>query len=182
MNNQTESFEEMVERYTKDIMKYKSKPVQEEKSVPAAAIQTSPKQLEQGSDNGEDQSSPSANTQTGYLKVMVNVGDKAMPIEGASVLVTENDGGKQILQYFGFTNESGETPVIPLPAPPVENSEAPKGKNVYAVYDIRTDAPGYRTVINRGVPIFEGITSIQNVQLNPLPGGTIEYMENEPDL
>ncbi len=181
MNNQTESFEEMVERYTKDIMKYKSKPVQEEKSVPTISSAVS-EPLSSGSDNGADKSSPSANTQTGYLKVMVTLADKSMPIEGASVLVTENDDGKQILRYFGFTNESGETPTISLPAPPVENSEAPKGKNVYAVYDIRTDAPGYRTVINRGVPIFEGITSIQNIQLNPLPGDTIEYTENEPDL
>lgn len=182
MNNQKESFEQMVERYKKDIMKYKPKPMQEENSIPTVSLQASSDQLKLGSDNGEDQSSPSANTQTGYLKVMVNVGNKAMPIEGASVLVTENDNGKQILRYFGFTDKSGETPVISLPAPPVENSEAPKGKNVYAVYDIRTDAPGYRTVINRGVPIFEGITSVQNVQLNPLPGDPIEYMKNEPDL
>lgn len=182
MNKQKESFEEMVERYTKDIMKYKAKPMEEEKSVPTVSLQASPDQLKLGSDNGADKSSPSANTQTGYLKVMVTLADKSMPIEGASVLVTENDGGKQILRYFGFTNESGETPTISLPAPPVENSEAPKGKNVYAVYDIRTDAPGYRTVINRGVPVFEGITSIQNVQLNPLPGDMIEYVENEPDL
>lgn len=182
MNTQKESFDEMVERYKKDIMKYKPKYVQEEKSIPAVSLQASPEQIKQGSDNGEDRSSPSANTQTGYIKVMVNVGNKAMPIEGASVLITENDDGKQILKYFGFTDKSGETPLIPLPAPPIENSEAPKGKNVYAVYDIRTDAPGYRTVINRGVPIFEGITSVQNVQLYPLPGDTIEYIENEPDL
>lgn len=181
MNKQKESFEEMVERYKKDIMKYKARPIEEEKSVPAisgAVTESKPPAAERE----KDSSVPSANTQTGYLKVMVTLADKSMPIEGASVLVTENDDGKQILRYFGFTNESGETPTIPLPAPPVENSEAPKGKNVYAVYDIRTDAPGYRTVINRGVPIFEGITSIQNVQLNPLPGDMIEYVENEPDL
>lgn len=181
MNKQKESFEEMVERYTKDIMKYKAKPTIGEKSVPAisgAVAEREPPDAERE----KDSSVPSANTQTGHLKVMVTLADKSMPIEGASVLVTEDEGGKQILRYFGFTDKSGETPVIPLPAPPVENSEAPKGKNVYAVYDIRTDAPGYRTVINKSVPIFEGITSIQNVQLTPLPGEPIEYMENEPDL
>ena len=48
---------------------------------------------------------------------------------------------------------------------------------------------GYYTVTNNGVPVFEGVTSIQPVEMIPLadkdsknvyPRGSLEIDENEP--
>ncbi len=111
----------------------------------------------------------SQNSGTGYLKVMVTAADNALPIEGATVTVTSITGGNTTLINKQTTNNSGETVRIELPAPPKELSLTPGNTNTYAKYNVRVDFPGYYTVENVDVPVFDGQVSMQPTQMIPLP-------------
>lgn len=132
-----------------------------------------------------DRNNESAGMGKGFLKIKVTTGN-AYPLENALVIVTrfvnENEEIVNILQ----TDESGETPVIELDAP-LKNGKEISDKNPYLYYNIMTSADGYYQVQNRNVALFSGITSIQPVNLVPLPAYTDEnnvqiFYEQEPNL
>lgn len=123
---------------------------------------------------------------TGVLTVQVYTADRALPIVGANVVVTrQTDGGEELVKVMK-TNRSGKTEPILLSAPPAANSQTPDsvGARFYN-YNIRVDYPGYYTMENINVPIFEGLTAIQPFALIPLPsnqeqGKMVITVEEEP--
>lgn len=104
------------------------------------------------------------NRKTGFLRVQAFAGPQAVPVEGASVIVTHDftDGVRRFAS--GRTDESGILDGIVLPAPDTEAAQAPGGVMPYALYDIRVSHPDYRTEIYRQVPVFPGVKSIQPVR------------------
>jgi len=127
------------------------------------------------------------NSGTGYLKVMVTAADNALPIEGATVTVTSITGGNTTLINKQTTNSSGETERIELPAPPKELSLTPGNSNTYAKYNVSVDFPGYYTIENVDVPVFDGQVSMQPTQMIPLPlseqsGKKITVYEDQIEL
>lgn len=129
----------------------------------------------------------STGNENGFLVVQVYTADQTLPIEGAHVLVTRTvDGGEELVKVMQ-TNRSGKTEPLALAAPPAANSQKPDGGTRYYVYNIRVDYPGYYTMENLDVPIFDGQTSIQPVSLIPLPAGEeqgkkVTVVESEPNL
>ena len=107
---------------------------------------------------------------TGTLKVFVTTAHQSLPIQGATVEISDitPDGERELL-YVLTTNESGETQPINLPAPVASLSQLPGeiGKS-YALYNIRIDKDGYYPVIARNVAVFPGITSIQPFSMIPV--------------
>ena len=65
-------------------------------------------------------------------------------------------------------------------APPKENTETPDADGKpFALYNIDTDKAGFVSVRNIGVPVYSGVTSVQPVELAPIPeGGEGNYNEN----
>lgn len=127
------------------------------------------------------------NTGTGYLKVIVTTGENALPIAGATVTITSGAGNSQTLINKQTTNDSGETIQISLNAPPKELSLTPGNENTFAKYNVRVDFPGYYTVENIDVPVFDGQLSMQPTRLIPLPtndvnGKKITVYENQTEL
>ncbi len=127
------------------------------------------------------------NTGTGYLKVMVTAADNALPIEGATVTVTSGAGDDEVLINKQTTNRSGETVRIELSAPPKELSLTPGNTNTFARYNVRVDFPGYYTIENIDVPVFDGQLSMQPTQMIPLPandtgGKKMTVHENQIEL
>ena len=129
----------------------------------------------------------------GKLTVSVRQARGALPVEGASVIITGAEEGKEGVLYILETDRSGNTPSVSLPAPPAENSLTPGFPGaVSSSYHILTDKPGYIGVRNLYVPIYDGVTAIQNVTFVPLPAGSesvpypsdvLRYNENDrPDL
>lgn len=110
---------------------------------------------------------PKEYTSTGTLIVSVFTAGGALPIEGA--LVTIRGGGQNnsgIISVL-YTDQSGNTPRITLPAPPASTSESPGNSTPFATYNIDVDKENFypRQFIN--VPIFSGTTSIQPANLIP---------------
>ncbi len=118
-----------------------------------------------------EQNNNSEMTGTGYLVTRVTTALGAIPVEGATVTVRDgmssiNDRGAVIATLT--TNKDGLTPKIKLPAPAVLNSTSPGSFFPYASYNIDVLAEGYYRQFFNGVPIYEGITSIQPSMLVPI--------------
>lgn len=124
----------------------------------------------------------------GILTAQVYTADQSLPIEGANVIVTKNTPQGEELVKVMQTGRDGKTAPLALSAPPAESSLSPDdtGARFYN-YNVRVDFPGYYTMENLNVPVFEGQTSIQPFALIPLPQGEeqgkkISVVEEEPLL
>lgn len=127
-------------------------------------------------------------TDFGQLQVQVFKAKEAVPIENATVTIfLEEDDGTNTPITVTRTNRSGFTPSITVPTVSATLSLEPGHEHPYASYLIQVIAPGYFTVEDVHVPVFGGITSVQPVEMLPLPenyqGDTnVVYPESEPDL
>lgn len=107
----------------------------------------------------------------GYLKVKVSTARGAIPLENATVSVRAEGSGNAGVVYSLETNSSGLTESLPLPAPARELSQEPNGSIPYSLWGVSVFCKGFISAIYSGVPVYAGITSIQNANLVPLPEG-----------
>ena len=108
-------------------------------------------------------------TGTGYLVVQVTTANNAIPLAGAAVIVRDsNEKGEAVLYKLRSGND-GRTDRVPLPAPPRSESLRPSVQRPYAMYNIEVTLPNYENASYQNVPIFDGITAVQQANLRPLP-------------
>ncbi len=106
---------------------------------------------------------------SGRLTVKVTTARGMLPVEGAAVTVsqTPQNGGAKIITLE--TDQSGTAAEIELPAPPRYKSESPlppdDDEEVMAKYDIFVSAEGYADAVIKNAAVFDGVTSIQNVDM-----------------
>lgn len=129
-----------------------------------------------------------SNDTYGKLITKVTSGRDTIPIENAIVLIKPYDDGESNVLYSLKTNEDGMTNAVELEAPPRSFSLIPGGNTkAFSQYIMTVIKDGYYTVENIGIPIFEGITSIQSVEMIPLTevdifsdiAPEITYFQNE---
>ena len=107
--------------------------------------------------------------ESGYITLAVKTAGGALPVENAIVTVKDNAGA---ILYVVFTDKSGRTPSLIVPAPPKSNSSSPNtGEPPFYTYNIDTDKQGFVSVRNLSVPVYPGITSIQPVEMLPIAEG-----------
>lgn len=98
---------------------------------------------------------------TGSLQIQVNDISIGMPIANVQVTV-KNDNGDIVEELI--TDESGQTPIINLPAPPEEYSlESEQSVKPYATYNIETKIQGYRNVDVNGTQILSNSMALQQI-------------------
>jgi hypothetical protein len=131
------------------------------------------------------------NESIGYLVVSVTTANGALPVADALVLVYEGANGEGADAVYTLrTDKMGKTQRVALKALPAELSQNYGSKNNFKTYSVYTYADGYYYNTYTSVPIFQGITSIQPVELIPLseyatpyddvPNNSRRYQEN-PD-
>ena len=125
----------------------------------------------------------------GYILVNVRAGDESTPIEGALVIVTAIVDGNRLILAEGVSNSSGTTKKFTVPAPDIKHSQAPESVNrPYNLYDISVTASGFFNARSVDVPVFDGITSVQNFSMIPVPfmmknnDETLTYFNQEPSF
>ena len=126
-----------------------------------------------------------ANPRQGSVQFRTYTARNALPVPGAKITVTKVIGGKPHTFYTLTTDVSGQTEEVILPAPPVALSQKPDCEvQPYALYDADITAEGFRPVSVRGLPVFEGILSVQRTAMIPgANGGESETIaDTEPDL
>ena len=108
----------------------------------------------------------------GYVIVRVSTARGAIPLEGATVTIynydPEFEDGRGNVISVHASGAGGLTDRITLPAPPRSLSLSPGNGKPYETYNIGVVKDGYYRQSYIGVPIFEGITAIQNADLIPL--------------
>ena len=123
----------------------------------------------------EKQATKASADKVGYLIIRATTARGAIPLEGAEVNVyaypPDTGGERGGLVASRVTDRSGNTALIALPAPPRDNSLTPQNgrKPPYFAYTVDVRLDGYTAQQYINVPIFEGITAIQEADLIPLP-------------
>ncbi len=104
----------------------------------------------------------------GTFAAQISAANMTVPIEGASVTVTEAD--TQIPQLISFleTDINGKTVPISLDTPDISLSETPGNPKPFAVINVQVDMPLYYSVLIRNVQVFAGIESLQQVEMIPV--------------
>ncbi len=98
---------------------------------------------------------------TGFLRVAVSSAEGTIPTVGARVTVRAEDGTEWVV----FTDESGLTSLLALPAPPAASSQSALKADPFAIYRVTVEKDGFYKQTTEHVPIFAGITARQGVSL-----------------
>ena len=132
----------------------------------------------------------------GFLTVDVKTANGALPVENAQVTIynsardTEKDPSSlsSDVIYNLTTDRSGKTQKVALKTKSAELSQSPDEKIPFMSYNISVNADGFYDNSYLNVPIFQGITSIQEVLLiplsefasptDPIPNSQRQYLEN----
>lgn len=125
----------------------------------------------------------------GYILVNVRTGDESAAVEGATVMVTAVIDGKRMILASGLTNENGTTKKFSLPVPELVHSQSPSAiQRPYNLFDVSVTADGFFNARSVDVPVFSGITSVQNFNMIPVPlmmqpyDETVTVCNSEPDF
>jgi len=110
---------------------------------------------------------------TGTLKIFATTGAGTVPVAGASYAIKDKSGN---VLFSGITNENGESLVYSLDAPSRELTLEPNpfGPRPFSVFDIYISKPGFATINIIDVEVFDGIDSIQPVEMIPVVEGEDE--------
>lgn len=106
----------------------------------------------------------------GRLQLRVSTAQAALPVAGASVVVFQrrSDQERGELLYSVQTDESGLTPEMVLPTTLKEESEHPGG-TPFVEYEVQVQQTGFQPIWFQGIPVFDGITTVQPAAMIPLP-------------
>lgn len=160
--------------------------------------QSQQNQMRQGASQGraetQNQSESQSNAQSenpnrsdddeGYFQARVVTAEGAFPVQNALVIVTLVDGQSIVSQMR--TNIDGVTRSVSLPAVSRKLSEQPGNVRPFDVYNVEILADGYLPFQSENVPIFGGITNVQNISLIPISefgSNPVQTAQNtEPNL
>ena len=97
----------------------------------------------------------------GSLQIQVNDENVGQPLAGAQVRVKDEDG--KIVEEL-ITDDSGQTPVINLPAPSREYSlEAEQSVRPYSIYNIEVNLQNFRDVNVFGTQVLPNSLALQQI-------------------
>ena len=116
----------------------------------------------------------SASEGVGYLQLRISTAQGAIPLEHARVIVREpkeRGGGLVAVQ---LSDRSGLTQMIPLPTVSRTLSETPGTEHPFFTYFVDVSKEGYFTQYYQNVPVFDGISAVQSVEMIPLPQNGFE--------
>ena len=97
---------------------------------------------------------------SGFLQVFVRTADGALPVAAARVRIFGGD-----VDRTEYTDRSGKTPRVALPAPSAKLSQSSENKTPFALYGVTVTKEGFYTQSTENVPIFDGVSSLQPVLL-----------------
>ncbi|MBE5883707.1 MAG: peptidoglycan-binding protein [Lachnospiraceae bacterium] len=104
----------------------------------------------------------------GTIKVSVVSALGLIPVTGATVTISYTGDPNAPIETL-TTDESGQTPTVELPAPPVELSlDSSATEQPYSEYNIQVTAEGYEPILVSGSEILPNQLSLQPIRMNPL--------------
>lgn len=104
----------------------------------------------------------------GYLRVRVYTSAAQIPVEDATVTVTQTAERGSKLIATRITDESGLIEALTIPAPERAESQQAGAPLPYDFVDIVVDHPNFERVLVENAQIFSGVLSEQNIALIPI--------------
>ena len=95
--------------------------------------------------------------------------DVTVPLSDARVRISDTDGNTIIDEIR--TDSSGQTPMVDVPAPPLEYSVVPSDVRPYAEYNVTVRAADFQTFHVGGVQVLPNRTALQRTILKPIQAG-----------
>lgn len=109
----------------------------------------------------------------GQLRLAVTSQDNYTPIENATIQIADTGNPENIIEEL-TTDDSGLTPTIELPAPPIEYSMEAGSAQPYSEYNFTIQAEGYSNLTISGAQILTDVTALQNIRMTPqVPAGRL---------
>ncbi len=103
------------------------------------------------------------NLGVGTLKIQTLIGNTYFPIKNVKIEVYKIFNHEKKVFYTGYTEESGLIDSISLPTP-IRRTDYLNGSSTY---QIEATHPDYQTVLIDNVSIYDGIKSIQKIEMIP---------------
>lgn len=111
---------------------------------------------------------PAEGSANGSIQISVVSAVGLVPVENATVTISYT-GDPDTPLHVLTTDNSGQTPTVQLPAPPLELSLDPDAtQQPYSEYNIFVTAEGYEPVYVSGSEILADEFSLQPIRMNPL--------------
>ncbi|MDE6529852.1 MAG: LysM peptidoglycan-binding domain-containing protein [Lachnospiraceae bacterium] len=102
----------------------------------------------------------------GYLSIQARTANDAVPLDGVSVKVLDDEGNTL---YTLTTDENGETQTVPLETIDKSFSQNPYySGNPYNNYNVLAQAAGFNNLYVSNIPIFDGETAMLPLALIPM--------------
>ena len=173
----------LIEQYSRDMMQQYStsfttpqKPLRQASAELSSQSESAPDDIRQYEDELID---------VGHLQVRVSTENQAIPIPGAVITVTRTTDTQPELIRTIIADSNGQTPLLDLPTKDRRLSLEPNHPEPYAAYTVDVTANGYFAKRFVNVPIYGGVTAIQNVSMIPLPEqgdqtDILEYPQSGP--
>lgn len=119
--------------------------------------------------------------ETGTLVAQLVTSAARIPLFGATLAITQTQpDGTQTLLAVRLSDYDGFTAPFTLSTPPAADSTTrQQEKPPYTQVDLLADCPGYDRILVRGVQIFPGIRSIQQLDLIPTPTLPQSYTQTQ---
>ncbi len=106
--------------------------------------------------------------QTGTLTFRVFTSDADLPVEGATVLIRQQEAPGKLLGVR-ITGSSGETDPLVVDTPGINLSQSPENTiRPWTGLNVIVEHPDYERVTLQGLQIFPGIETVQTIRLLPL--------------
>ncbi len=105
---------------------------------------------------------------TGSIQFRVFTSNANIPIEGATIVLQQQDAPHELLGVL-VTDESGQTDPLVLPARDVALGQQPENEiEPWIGLKAYIDHPEFERVILNGIQLFPGVLTVQNVQMIPI--------------
>lgn len=112
---------------------------------------------------------------TGLLVVRAYASDAQLPLKDVAIVITATD---QTAIAMRLTDRSGLTKAVEIPVPDLSESQEPGvDEKPYTVVNLYAHLEGYEQVIADDIQIFAETTTIQNLEMVPLPDYGIKLDE-----
>ena len=126
---------------------------------------------------GEYEQFQQENPDSGVIKTQVFTARRTYPVENAQVNLYKVFPDGAYLIDSQFTDRSGQVKPVTVPALERSLSEPPGDPAPYVSYRITVSHPDFMDAVIEQVPVFEGVTSLQAVDLIPAAAAPV----NSPD-
>lgn len=104
---------------------------------------------------------------TGYILVRLFKVENLLPKTKANLKIINAKSRNIVYEKYNAFDISGKSTIIPLETVDKSLSQSPNSQFIipYEIYDLEVSVEGVNPIIVRGISVFDGITSIQNIEI-----------------